>query len=562
MKLRETTLHQLLLGGIVFIAAVALIGPRIYADLTTSSETEDEIMLPGYTSGNTFDCYRQVQTCLPGSTTNCTTRNESIRCNDTYCNMNVGKCIPTAGQTGLSSSQASSSISRSQTSSNASAANNGKCILTKFECKDGAESANCFKRMRSKEVSCEDRTCVNGSCMTSMLFFMSNQLQPWDTEGLKGPFPRTETMCQIRKSSCLPGDTTCLSDVTFEQTSCNDPRCSTAGSCTQSTVKVDGNDNIIGETRTTGGTTTTTATDRSTGNGLPVEMEFPQYNAQDRTVAGSTESSTTQQPGVEQRRALGCFRPDGTWTTVRTECDADQSKYIDQRNAQTLTPPADRTTTGPAVVFDAAHEAEVREKIEERFFSYEERKVQLDALLSTASNAVERLQILRNRQELLPQDVISKVIETIEWLNQIQATFSEGTHSVDEIRQQAEDVHVRISATQILVTNALQQSGVVIERRPETLLTKMDRIFAAIPNALSLMQSEAVVIPAQALQHFLDAQNAYKAIKPECEANADACLKLSQVIDYLEPMIALLKESINSSGKPELIDQINILMQQ
>jgi len=560
MRLRGSTVHQLLLGGILAIAALSMIAPRIYGQLVGSPGNSFLVT----DENKDFDCVRQTIECPTGGGA-CIPKSELIRCNDTYCNMHVGSCVP-RGQTGMSSSQAMGATIPNTVTSQSSTSPE-KCILTKFECKDGAQSANCFKRMRHKELNCNDRLCLNGSCTTSRLFFQTNKLEAWDLGSLEGPFPRTETMCQIRKSSCLPGDTSCLSDVTFEQTICSDPRCTTAGSCTQSQVKVDNNDNILGQTQA--GTSGRDLDENEKGeedkegkedeerernhdsennSNTPVDMNFPVFST------GETGTRTTEEP-----RILGCFKPDGTWTTVRTECDSDQSKYIDQRNASTLLPPALQNTT---TVFTTTQEVQVREKIEQRFYSDGEREFQLNSLLTTAGDAAQQLGVLRERQELLPMEVITRVGETIEWLNQIVATFSEGTHSVNEIRQQAEDVRARIAATQTLVGSALQQSGIRIERKPETLLTKMDRIFATIPGAFSLMQEEQVPIPAEALQYFLGAQEQYKAIKPECMADTNACLKLSDVISTLEQMIVYVKDSIQKAGKPELEQRINVLLQQ
>lgn len=511
----------------------------------------------------------------------CYGRVTSIRCSDTECQMNASRCLPQDWYYSGGGSASSATYGN-----HPAAGDDDVCIRQVFECRNGSTDPNCFKRLWSKEVKCEEDICDAGGCVPKDVFLSTTPLAPWDLGPLPGPFPRTETMCTVRTSACPPTDMTCLSDISIQQVRCDDASCmmGPSSACTYTNVQVDENDRIIPSTgtmqssksskssksfssarssarQTEGGTHEQTGATGNPGSGsrndsgegnLPFQVDFPAFQtppAEDNSGSGH----------AEQRRVLGCFLRDGTWSQTRgSDCDPDQLKYIELQNRPTLTPPAAPSGTSP--IFNQEQEAEVRVKIEERFFSDTQREDQRSSLLRSADDAIARLALIVE-QQMLPFEASLQISATIDWLKQTQVKFGAGEQSLDDIQSEAEELRRRLSSAQALIASSLEQSGIPAKRNPDSLLTKTDRIFSAVPTAFSIMQQAQIVIPPESLTLFMDAQARYERIKPECQADAEKCLQLTEVVDVLEPMIRLMKDSIAAAGQPDVEMQINTIFQ-
>jgi hypothetical protein len=547
---------QLLLVGFVAIAAVSGIGSMLSA--ATTSGTGD---------GNNNECQRLVLRCVPNTAgqNECSQVLEDIACNDSFCLNSANVCYLKNKSSSSSSSSSSSRYSSSSysysssrsssfsswyssyswnSSSNRSSSGGDSCIRRAFECKDGATGANCLKRMRHEEVSCTDDSCIGHTCIARDIFFNTMTFESWDLGDLPGPFPRTETMCVIKKSDCPANDTSCLSDLTFEQISCVDTACTLSSDCDRITVQVDKNDAIVSQViskssssiNQLGNTSSMNNGSRSSSmssSGLPFNMDFPPFNENTNTT---------------DNRTLGCFADDGTWTTDRTKCAADQSRFLNPQ-------------TGGGNSSQASINPDIRAAIERRFVPDNERSEKVRILVENVRSAIDRLSRIANAG-ILSVDVTGEVSATVNWLKEVESAYANSDRTIDDIELQSANVRIRVEHVQRLIDDDFAQSGVLENRNPETLLSKTDKIFDVIPTAFSIMQEEGVTLTTPMLDFYLKAKNAYDAIKPSCQMTPDECLRLREVVEPLQQLVDAMKEAIDLAGRQDVADKIDLLFQQ
>lgn len=351
----------------------------------------------------------------------------------------------------------------------------------------------------------------------------------WDYENARPP---ATALCIMKQSACPPDDTSCLSPTSFVQLSCTDARCAMGG-C----VAVD---QWLQQMQNTS----------APSNSRSSEWFVPDTTRTDSSLPSKDEDET-------DTPNLGCFRADGTWTKDRNECDTNQSRHL-----QTVRPTDSPVPSGP-VITDVRNERDVRRKIEEKFFTDDVRMQQLDELLRPATDAIGRLNLLLAK-DVLPAEAEATVQQTVDWLQQIQISFSEGNQSMEDIREKAEEVRTRLEQIAQLIATALQSQGtpvVTTPNRPDSVLTKLDTIFDVMPAAFSLMQQQGVTVPNAALDGYLDAQRQYDAVKTSCMLNSNECSKLSQVISLLEPVVTSIRQALQNSGRADLEATIQAMMQ-
>ncbi len=414
------------------------------------------------------------------------------------------------------------------------------CVLQTFSCAKNA-LPSCYKRIRSNQLECRDSACGAGSCIALEVFVTKNTFQPWDLGKMEGPFPRSETMCVIERSSCPPNDPSCLSPVSIEQIPCSDARC-TSGACTRMTIQVDEGDNIIGNATV-----------------VPVDpSKTPPSNPGEPTRENptGTEEKPTIEPTVgepiptvrQQGPILGCFAEDGSWTVDRTLCAADQARFT--QGQQQPSPAA----ASPEV------SRETRMQIEEQFVPDTRKAALVQNLLSLTIEAVGRLSLILENPTL-SNELRINLSSTMEWLRAVQRTAAEESQSINDLQLLADEVGQRLVETQLAVITWAESSGRPALPPPQTLTDKMDKILMALPSAFGLLQAEMIMIPQEALTGFVEAQAVYELVKPACLANSNTCGELNKVIDLLVPVVASLKTAIDTAGRPDLEVQIDLLMQ-
>lgn len=542
--------------------ALAVVGlSSVLAGLTVVSRLNAAVLREAASSSMVGRCQYRAYTCPAGLTPSsgqCTPMLREIACDDTYCLADATRCFPWGSQNanGSATSYPRPTLEDEQASD--------VCIIRAFECRDGAVRANCFKRLRATDIRCDDPACADGDCVPRERFFANDSFAPWDTGALPGSFPRTETMCSLGGSACADGDDQCLRDLALRQVRCDDARCADGtASCTRTTVLVDAQDNLVRLPMSAGtssvipalhSTDTERQNDDENARDLPFTIDFP---TQRQPIDTRSSSSSSMPRSIEQRPDLGCFARDGTWTRDRADCDPNQLQYIELQRGKEPSAPISGGNERPHI-FEEPAEADIRSRIEERFFPAPERAAQRERLLHTIDEAIARLSEIVARQ-ILPSEASIHAIETITWLRNIQATFATGDHSADDMRRQAEDVRVRLSSIRTLIYTALDQSH-ISGHMPDDLLDKMDRVIGALSGAFSILQEENIAIPPAAAASWVNVRRTYEEIKPACQANESVCVRLAEVVDMLDTTVNILKEAVAAANRPEIEDRIRALI--
>jgi hypothetical protein len=441
----------------------------------------------------------------------------TVNCTDPSCV--PGSCIPASGG---SSSAVSSRVS--------SSGNTDSCMLRRFECVKGS-LYSCFKRWRSKEISCNDSACIGTSCMKSDVFFSTYTLQPWDMDELKGPFPRTEMMCVIQRSACPPDDPACLSAVSLEQIPCDDVACTT-GSCTRSAILVDQNDQIVSATPA-GSTSGQTGTS----------------NEEERGSGGDEESSGTSNGGttVTRSQPLGCFDVAGAWTTDRTKCAENQQPYVQPQVSGNAGQDSQ----------EAPEEQKKAERIiEQKFVADTKRTAIVQSLLSSTTEAVGRISTLLE-SSVLPQEVRTELEKQQEALRTAQRAAAVPEQSIRELQLVADTVSARLQEVQ-KATQPLQGSV----SPPFAVTDRLDRIFTGLPAIFGLMFNEQIPVDSATVDAYLTAQTTYDSVRASCLEQPASCSDLVQAIDALEPVFAGLRLALETAGRTDLELQIDALLQE
>jgi|GEM_PF-6393840 len=424
------------------------------------------------------------------------------------------------------------------------------------------------------ELSCSDDRCKNGSlCMVTTTV---------GNPGDDGYSLFLKSICNLTVNPCSPFDQNCLATPVISQVSCSDSRCSNqlitvtgTSMCERTRVIVDRDGNVVGrfsgwtpaeeQNGTSGGSTggTSGGSNNIAGGGNnSISGDVPGIFG--TTSGGSTGGDKPVITGDSNNKdgpARGCFTRNGVWTTDRAFCDPDQGRFLGGQRKEQVDTSSEDSSNEKDSQDEAEQETEIRRLVEEKFRSKEECDVQLQSLLATTTDAIERLSLLVNRQ-VLPVETAQHVQAMIDWLKQVMTTYSLGDYSLEQIHGEAVRVHKSLEDTQFLITHSLEQSGVSLARDPNSLLSKTDRIFSAIPTVLSLLQEQQVPVAPEALTVYQEASALYEEIKPVCLQDPDQCLRLVGVVERLQQMMDTLRASMNTAGRSDLEEKINILFQQ
>ncbi len=398
------------------------------------------------------------------------------------------------------------------------------CILQTFECAPGA-LPSCFKRVRSMQLDCTDRRCSTSTCISASVFFARQKLEPWDLGVVEGPFPRKETMCVVQRTACPPNDPSCVSPVSLEQIDCKE--CS-GDMCTRLDILVDERDNILGNvspSQTTG----------ETGTNQSGETQ--------NTARSSAQSQATARTTVQQTAPLGCFTESGIWTTDRSACADDQNKFLQS------------TTTVPTLTITPPDE-EIRREIDRQLVPDTARSSLIQTLLASIFDASERLNSMLFLP--IPDDLRGSIVDTIEWLRNIQRDAQDPNKTMSDLQNLAGSVHTQLSDIQTAVGD-WSRNQPVPTRDPNSLTDKLDAIFGDIATAFSMVQEELLMLPSSVLSDFAQAQSAYEGLKPACLANTNLCGQLSSVVDLLESSVNGLRIMLEEEGRQDLIDRMDAM---
>jgi hypothetical protein len=277
---------------------------------------------------------------------------------------------------------------------------------------------------------------------------------------------------------------------------------------------------------------------------------------------------------------MGCYANNGRWTTERSDCDPDQNKHLQnlmygqsnsssypsfEGNPTSFTKPSSGTTSstsGESGGVESVRQEIEEDKLNEELQAHFEEKFQLQEklnnataeLLNSATNALQRLQNIP--QENLPVETASYISSTNDWLLSLINDLFTSELSMEEVQNKAGELKGRLQDAMQTVAEAMP----VIERKPESIIEKMDRLLATIPTIFSFVQEEGVELSAEVADEFQTAASLYSDIKPRCLEDANECLNLQEVLSHLETMRNALTDSLDQHGKSDLKSRIDEML--
>jgi len=459
--------------------------------------------------------------------------------------------VPIAGGTNRGSgTEGESGVSGNSGQSATTSSPVKACMIRQFTCGKGSLSS-CYKRWRSIGIDCMDRACGSGGCIVSDKFFSTYKLEPWDTGALPGPFPRSETMCIMQLSACLPGDPFCLSPISLEQVPCEDSRCGSA-TCTRMAVFVDQTDTIVSDlpaAGTTPGGKPAIATDGNNGDRGDTKGKSDSHD-NEGTSDQSAKSEQIKKISAETTAILGCFDASGTWTTDRTRCAINQKPFVEPKAAES----AEKQESA-----DNKEEEKILVRVIESQFVPDTRKLALvQNLLSSTNEASGRISRLLENPNL-PPDVRTELNLQFETLRSVQQSASTDSQSVRDVQLLADVVATQLNEAQQTV-NAWKAS--MPRNIPVTVTDKLDRIFAALPSVFGVLQQEGMTVDASTIDQYIQSQELYDVIHADCVNNSASCANLSKVIDALEPVFASIHLLLETAGRTDLEEKIDAVLMQ
>jgi hypothetical protein len=273
---------------------------------------------------------------------------------------------------------------------------------------------------------------------------------------------------------------------------------------------------------------------------------------------------------------LGCFTVDGNWTTDRSACDSDQRRHLadpfngqanssSEQQVSSVTNAAATSSVGQQSGSPSAAQTEVdadqqdsglQQQLQQLFISDSVRTTIVNNLLATASNALERLQNVQ--KENLPTDAATSVQDTQIWISQLITDVSSTQMSIDQLEGKGGELKSRLQDTMQTIAAALPSAA---QKRPDTVLQKMDHLFAVLPGIFSYLQTQGVTVSLDTTNAYQTAGGLYSTAKPSCIADANQCAKLQDVLNALGTMRDDISLSLNQAGKNDLQGQIDLMMQ-
>lgn len=375
--------------------------------------------------------------------------------------------------------------------------------------------------------------------------------------------------CVLRLSSCAPSEVTCIESAVFVRVSCSDSRCllpnnvctAISGAATSAASSAASQMQETVRDTNSGNSNQTTATEndrRDTTNGSDSVTI-----GDDTSGRGGSDSTA---------KTLGCYDSTGTWTEDRSQCATDQRQFLPSTVSATRNPPVlinglptppspAETTTTPTTtaaqteIATDQQDITLQTRFREIFRNDEEQKAALADLLSTASNALERLQILQNTT--LAPDASAIVTDTYTWVTELIRSLSAETFTLKQLQAKADELKTHLQATAQIVAVSVP----TVVRKPESLISKMDTILLKIPTVFSYMTEQGASASPEAISEYQVAVGLYSTLRPKCLVNADDCLGMAGIIGHLETMRTDIAASLAASGKTDLQNQIDAMMQ-
>lgn len=370
--------------------------------------------------------------------------------------------------------------------------------------------------------------------------------------------------CALVTLHCAIGDKSCRMPPTFQKIACDDLQCTS-----QPTRCVHVKRPVSSSSSDNGGSDNG-GSQQSSGNSSEQNSNGPQpVNGGDTNQGNGSQGGPMQMPPVIMPNIpegmngspLGCFAPDGTWTTDRSACDQNQIKHFQQQSSvpnggnmpeqNPIAPPQPIQNT----INQDLGDQKLQQTLDEKFHSQQERDSAYTNLVNAATTALTHIDALS--QSSLSPDAATTVSDTQQSIQSLLGTLATGEPTVADVQAAAEAMKSKLQDVQ----KVIQKTAPAALPKPQVLTDPLDKLLSEIPAIFNFVQAQGVTLPQEAGTEYQTAVTLYLQDKPQCLSNSDACLQMQDVLAHLDTMRTDIQQTLEQSGRADLESQIDQMLQ-
>lgn len=283
----------------------------------------------------------------------------------------------------------------------------------------------------------------------------------------------------------------------------------------------------------------------------PPPATKPPSRDQGKKEERAPEPSRDSLPGTVE--SLGCFAPDGTWTTDRRKCDRDQRSH--------LMPGLERGSEKPSETLSSADETRTITILEEKFVGDATKEERRRELLDIASSALQRMKVVAGDTQL-SQNTQEYVKQTVEWLTTIINDYSFTERTLKDLTDTANAVRDTLAAAQTLIVNDKggERDGLSASARMQTIVATMEDMLTKVPQALAIYDREKIAVPSDVRIALNEATALFGEVKIACREKRDSCSRMREVFTVFERVSQPMVSALYASGKEGAIKEVEAIL--
>lgn len=256
--------------------------------------------------------------------------------------------------------------------------------------------------------------------------------------------------------------------------------------------------------------------------------------------------------------AGACFRSDGSTTNNREECDQDQGQHLGFREE--------------FMHQDSASPAFMEEQMHQRFGGFSPSTKTSPNVLEIIGQALQRLGSKVSLFEDEPETQ-AQIRDTIRWLSGVLAEYADREPSAEQSIQLADEIQSRLENMVTLMGGPSTQYGHMEQRgagsmmmgpppgMAKGILMMMDGMMRKLPMVITLFEENGIPVTDDARRAAEEARALFEQIRPACEADPMACMRLREVGAILETrMRPSMEQAMMASGNMQLGMRIQQMM--
>lgn len=237
-----------------------------------------------------------------------------------------------------------------------------------------------------------------------------------------------------------------------------------------------------------------------------------------------------------------CFREDGSVTTVREECDWDQSRHFGVEEQR----------------------GEYEQRVEERFEGFQPQAGPSDdQLIMIVSEALDRLSQMIGPMRNNPA-ALEGIQETISYLSGVLRDYGSGATPGPEV---AEEVRVRLELIMRTMDSQDDPGGGGFGHggMPEDMnhiMDMMETMIGKLPQVIAIFEEEGIPVAPEARAAAADAIAAFARLKEPCRSgDMESCKQLGEMMSGIDQrMRPPMEAAMMASGNQEAMIRIHALM--